>query len=68
MNEAYQTILGHIPAQQHFLDGALLVSISDIGCGSITTTEPLDFRVDADVCGAVSFHIILGSPVGVHLL
>ena len=74
VNEAYQTVyptvLGHIPAQQHFLDRVLLeldVSISDIGCGCLTTIEKSDFRVDAAVSGVLSFHIIQGSRVGVHL-
>ncbi len=51
----YHTIFVCIPAHQHFLDGALLdmaVSISVIGCGSITLIEKLHLRLDAGVLAA----------------
>ncbi len=52
----YQTIFGHIPAQPHFLDSALLelaVSISVIGCGSIARMETLDLGLAAGVSAAL---------------
>ncbi len=55
----------------HFLDGAQLeqaVSISVIGCGSITPIEIVDLCQDVAVCGTVRFHIHLGSVVGGQLL
>ena len=52
----HQAILWHILAQLHFLDIALLelaVSISVIGCGSLTPIERLYLRLDTGVSAAL---------------
>ena len=68
LNEAYptiyQTIFLHILAPEAFLDIALLVSISVIGCGSIEPIEMSYLLQDAGVSCAVWFNINSSSPVG----
>ncbi len=53
---AYQTVYQNITVQEDFLDRALLevaVSISVIGCGSITMIETLDLQQDGGLSAAI---------------
>ena len=53
----YQTILWHIPTQQHFLDEAQLVSISFIGYRLIIPIKTLNLRLNVAVSAALLSHI-----------